>query len=406
MLPTGSFVLANPSLGSRILVRACYVTLLDAFQHPPLPNRNFIITGNPGIGKSVFSAYAMFVARRQGRTVVWRPAPTSKASEDRACYLMRPNGAVVVVPINTPELRDPNVWQIVDAQTPFVTTAPTLLVTSPRRVVYKEYRNDPSVAIRYMPLWSSAELDSLYVASYGERLAEAVYRRLGDACGGVPRMVLEHPTRGVDPFVEMEAAINRSNLELCMASDGEIEANDAQISYHLLHAHPQNDSFGQPYGAKTLRIASDWVAERLAETLAGQDEAKLVRYLRQPHEWHEGGMYGVLFELYAHRRLCRGGRWTLRALNEAALGMDQIVLERPGGLVRRRFHSVDEVDLRPGTDAEPNHVYYVPHSKSFAAVDAFIGPGFLLQMTVSTTHPINRDGLTAARRRVNGVHPS
>lgn len=178
-------------------------------------------------------------------------------------------------------------------------------------------------------------------------------------------MVLEHPTRGIDLIAEMEAALKRNNLELCMA-------NDTQISHHPLHVLSQVDSFGQPYGAKTLRIASDWAAERLAETLAALDEAKLVPFLRQPRGWHEGGIYGVLFELYAHRLFCRGGRWTLRALNDAALAMDEVVLDEPGGPARRRFHDVGEVDLRPGTDAAPNNVYYVPHSKSFATVDAFI----------------------------------
>ena len=73
------------------MVRRCYVDLCGLMQAAAAENRHpdWIITGNPGIGKTFSAGYAMWFFARQGRTIVWEPPPTD--ATDR--YLLRPDGS-------------------------------------------------------------------------------------------------------------------------------------------------------------------------------------------------------------------------------------------------------------------------------------------------------------------------
>jgi hypothetical protein len=66
-----SLVLGDPTLGDRFLVRPIYKELCQRFERNH--STKVVVTGTPGIGKTIFSAYYMWIAVHAKRTVVWQP---------------------------------------------------------------------------------------------------------------------------------------------------------------------------------------------------------------------------------------------------------------------------------------------------------------------------------------------
>ncbi|PLW42567.1 hypothetical protein PCASD_05295 [Puccinia coronata f. sp. avenae] len=134
-----SFVLGKQGLGDRFLVRPIYKELYERIEAGHFTK--WIVTGTPGIGKTFFSAYYMWIAARAQKTVVWQPFPSAGSP----FYLMTP-GAVEGLMANSTELRNalanPQTVYIVDGQAPTSCGAWTLLVTSPQQDHYKHHSKE------------------------------------------------------------------------------------------------------------------------------------------------------------------------------------------------------------------------------------------------------------------------
>ena len=72
-LANGTFFLGDPMLGSKLFIRPCYKELSEIILDGASSGawRNVVVTGTPGIGKSVFGLYLLYLLRCQGKTVVF-----------------------------------------------------------------------------------------------------------------------------------------------------------------------------------------------------------------------------------------------------------------------------------------------------------------------------------------------
>ena len=72
-LPDGVSFLGDENLGNKLLIRQCYRDLQEIiFDGAKIGTlKKIVVTGTPGIGKSVFNFYLLYLLRLQGKTVLF-----------------------------------------------------------------------------------------------------------------------------------------------------------------------------------------------------------------------------------------------------------------------------------------------------------------------------------------------
>ncbi|CAG8792201.1 18349_t:CDS:1, partial [Acaulospora morrowiae] len=137
---------------STLFIRDCYLHLSEII----FGNVNIFrwrITGNPGIGKTFLGYYLLYQLAKQNRTIIYH-------QNGRSPILF--SDKKVLTTNDTYNFRDylgrEEVWYIVDALEPMQCRAKTILVCSPQKKYYKMF-DQLGIDIRYMPVWSLAELN-------------------------------------------------------------------------------------------------------------------------------------------------------------------------------------------------------------------------------------------------------
>ena len=390
-LTDGAFWFGNHLLGSRLMVRSCYTELYSLMQKPQhtLLLHNWIVTGNPGIGKTFFSGYAMWATARQGRMVVWEPPPPGHGER----YLLRPDGTVIAGRAADHSfadvLSDPETLFVADSHGPTLVRARTLIVTSPRKSVYHEYYKQHSPNLCYMPVWTLDELLACRRGCYPQLSEAAVADQFG-IWGGVPREVLfTAPMAARQAFINQ--AIDACNVEACVLAVGQIHGPD-DIAHRAIHIMVVDDG---TYLTPRLRFASEYVASKLLDRFATHERSRVLNFLRAAEvEGSVTGLRGHLFKHWAHRTIAAGGTFRMRDLRTG--NETRIILPR---LATEVFLTLSALAVQPGR-------YYRPWQRNLAAVDALAlplnGPALLLQMTVGSTHPTKAAGVEAVLEQ---LHP-
>jgi hypothetical protein len=159
-LTAGTYFLGEEKFGTRLFVRECYKELAEVTFGIIESGSNLVIAGNPGIGKSVFLFYFLYLLR------VAEPDPTVVVYRhlEKRWYLFSKEGIFTHVGAAKGQkaldkyLTNPNTWYLVDTATPLEVKAKTLLLSSPYVQRYKEFRKT-NARIRFMPIWSKEEID-------------------------------------------------------------------------------------------------------------------------------------------------------------------------------------------------------------------------------------------------------
>ncbi|CAG8799547.1 10645_t:CDS:1, partial [Cetraspora pellucida] len=131
-LPDGVFFLGDRDYGSRLLIRNCYLQLLDLTKKDSKeggPARSvYTITGTPGIGKTYFGLFILFYIR-----CIYYKA-TVICNDQNICYGFSPEGNVQKGDVNQFEeaLENPENFYIADALMMKKYPAYKILLTSPK----------------------------------------------------------------------------------------------------------------------------------------------------------------------------------------------------------------------------------------------------------------------------------
>lgn len=160
-LPSGTTFLGLQKFGSRMFVRECYSELAEVTFGIMEGGSNLIITGNPGIGKSFFLFFFMYLLRTQApdaTVVLYRHLEDQWYLFSKDTILIASKEQLESILTIKEHLRDPSTWYLVDTATPLEVNAKTLLVTSPYVQRYKEFRKT-NADIRFMPVWSKEEIE-------------------------------------------------------------------------------------------------------------------------------------------------------------------------------------------------------------------------------------------------------
>jgi hypothetical protein len=226
-----------------------------------------------------------------------------------------------------------------------------------------------------MPIWNKEELEE--IAGFFKVSSEEWLERFR-ILGGIPRNVLERTGR--DPTQILEAACSNATLEECIKRIGpnsEI-SEKSNVIHCLIHMNST-----APFTDYSVSYASETALNIIAEAKLDEAKKKMRGLLEScEREPLTSTLLGYIFERYAIEKLAEGGTFKCRRLlagkkkgnpEESTIdikGSEQIFAERV---------SCDHIANQ----------LYVPKSKTYTGIDAWIPNVGAFQMTVSKRHDIN-----------------
>ena len=347
-----------------------------------------IITGTPGIGKSLFLIYLLWKLVKGGQRVLFIYHPVNVYYDGRGGVFMLVN----FPPYIQYSFWNNTLWCLFDAKgknEAHLSDLPYgyctfVLSTSPRRVLVNDFRKPPVPQEFYMPTWSKAELE--VIAPFYPNATE--WRDRFENLGGIPRHVFEVTTRS--PTQMLEAACMDCSLNDCIKKIGinSMITEKSKVVHLLVHVTstaPYTDS-SVCYASQTalnliVRHNGIEAKRRMHELLASCQGNPLI-----------AALCGYIFEQYAIEMLEKGGSFDCRKL---VGGFKKIKPNETNGFKRIKPNEtkldipssiktvVDKVALN-----QTRNQLHVPKTTNYAAIDAWI-PGIgAFQMTVGKKHDI------------------
>lgn len=147
-------------------------------------------------------------------------------------------------------------WWLCDSWEPSHSRARTVLVSSPRADIYNEFKKTASV--RYMPVWSSEELEDCRQRIYGNQqlLQPALLiqpehlKAMAELCGPIPRLVFKSSSSTYDQqqaFIRDIDGKLPSKTEDLMALAREVHSStkETRTSHFILHTSVHDPFFDE-----------------------------------------------------------------------------------------------------------------------------------------------------------------
>jgi hypothetical protein len=359
-----------PDVMKSLLIRQSYVGLFQRIIDN-LNNFKFhrmAITGNPGIGKSLFLFYIMWRISSMssvGSVILHRAKDRGLiyVFENERCWRTRNLGDI------DEALFLSNTWYLTDTLDPIPgeVKAVTILVSSPSEKHYNEFLKYPSNdSLRYLPVWT---LEELMQAAPLYQLSTEVVERRYCIIGGIPRYVLEKSSEDLIPVIN--SAVAKLNIEKFHLIASGLLSKEEEISHRIVH-YVVDESFNMT----TLQFSSSYTTEKALELFSKYQHQNLCNFiLYSEHSTISSGLRGNLFEAFAHRLLSNGGTYDCRSLDDGEKRCISLT-----ALVTDRF-----TDIKKCIGGK----YFIPWNPNYPCIDSIIRNSFLFQMTVSNFHPIN-----------------
>ena len=171
-----------------------------------------IITGTPGIGKSLFMIYFLWKLVKTGKRVLFDYYPDIIYYDGKGGVLKCSEGFLPSG--NELSFWNADLWVLFDAKHkeegdlgdyPYCRCT-FVLSTSPRRDMVNDFKKPPPPQVFYMPIWNEADLEIIATLFPGVTDWKERFRILG----GIPKHVLE--VTDVSPTALLDAACRQCKL--------------------------------------------------------------------------------------------------------------------------------------------------------------------------------------------------
>jgi hypothetical protein len=248
-----------------------------------------------------------------------------------------------------------------------------VLSTSPRREMVNDFKKPPPPQIFYMPLWNEAELTTIATAFPGVADWMERFRILG----GIPRHVLEVTDHS--PKALLEAACRQCELNDCIKIVGldSTITDISKVAHSLVHITSTH-----PFTKSSVSYASETALDIIVANKGAEAKHKMAELLESSAgNPLTASLCGYIFEPYAFELLEKGGDFTCRQLvhGNKKLKPADTVLTIPSSTRM----VVDKIEL-----GQTQNRLYIPKTKNYTAIDAWIPGKGAFQMTVGKTHDI------------------
>jgi hypothetical protein len=332
------------------------------------------ITGNPGIGKSVFLFYILW---RLSLIDTTQTVLLHRAKDRGLIYVFQKSGCWSTRNLGNIDsyLALYSTWYLTDTldPPPGEVKAVTILVSSPATKHFNEFLKYSSTDIlRYLPVWTLEELHATSILF--DMNQDQVSERFA-LIGGLIRFVLEKNKHDLEKLIN--EAMNKTNFGKLKYINLEEKDKINEFSHRVIHFIVDPDTFEK----QGLQFSSEFVMDEALERLGLTTLKKQSEFLLQTESVGVLGSYrGHVFEAMAHNVLSAGGTFRIRPLD----GGKVVDLE----LSKRKQQTFKKFDNVIGDD------YFRPTSKSFACIDSLILSWAFFQMTISDSHPIKMQKMT------------
>lgn len=346
--------------------------------------RHAIIIGTPGIGKSLFLFYLLWkLLQNKGERVLF------VYGDDKIYY--DGQGGVFEIdqlpPVLNHDFWTKDLWCLFDAKKkntinwlPF-TKCSFILSTSPRKDLYNDFKKEePEPLWNYMPIWTEEEMQNLATNCFPGR--NDTWRQRFEILGGVPRFVFEKIRTDATELVLIACTQCDLNDVIRIIGPHSTISDKTKVVHTLIHM----DSVA-PFDECSVQYASQTVLEIIVRKKGDEARREMQSLLASCNgNPLASALCGYIFEPYAIDLLEKGGTFTCRQLvhgNTRDITAN-FELEIPPSINVRQ--TADNVE----TGQSPNQLY-VPKTKNYTALDAWM-PGIGgFQMTVGKSHDLKAE---------------
>ncbi len=235
-LSFGKNIMPDTSLNS-LYIRECYRAIASSILEGN-GSHKAIITGTPGIGKSLFLIYLLWNLVKEGKRVLLIYGTFNIYYDGKGCVLQFESGRL---PSDTDySFWNHSLWCLFDAKSKQkadldrlpVGLSTFIVSTSPRREMVNDFRKPPPPQTFYMPVWTETELEAV-APLFPD--SNSVWHERFETLGGIPRYVLEDTTQ--TPTNILEAACRNISLKKCIKEIGlNSEISDkSKVVHSLIH---------------------------------------------------------------------------------------------------------------------------------------------------------------------------
>ena len=364
---------------SSFYIRASYREIATASVLKPFvwKRRYVVITGTPGVGKSVFLFYVFWHLMRHHQRVIFLTEVPSFYFDGQSIFECN----LLPLPGNR-DFWNSHLWVLVDSCDPTIIpglpirNCSVILVTTPRNDFIGEFRKlIPTPPVFYMPLWTFAEIE--VIAPQYPLSINWVHRF--KVLGGVPRLVLQD----IDspPETVLLNACAECSVEQCIKAvniESEV-TNKTKIAQTLIHIQSVS-----PFTAKSNKYASDVALQTIARNKWTTDRIKMQSLLSScSANTLAGSLCGYIFEPFAIKKLEAGGMFTCRELVTGNIQNREELITFP---VSIRPHLI----VKNVVAGQAKKLLHLPLTSNYPGIDAWIPGTGGFQMTVGKLHSINR----------------
>jgi hypothetical protein len=363
-----------------IMVRDCYEKLYQFIIQQLSSIKNHLVTGVPGIGKSNFCLYFLwrYLQENRGSPILF------EAEFDHITYL-DPSKSFMTNRIGCFQMRYPYLVDFAALAEPSrIIGSSTILFSSPDPRRFHEMMKDS--AIKYiLPTWSLEEL--MQLNQIHSSSLDIISRRF-DCIGGIPRHIFSSDFEIVECDVQKALSEKGGDIAKHFFLEG-FGMKDEQMSYLLIHLHPDPDPEKCYSGAKTSHtFASPFIWKKLYHL----HHRKI---LMESQNYFNGGTgaYGGSFAGYHFEFMCLDAppiAGTEQTITPLTSDIQTRILSIPSS------QKVDFNKQREQIDLQQN-IFYIPTKKIFESGDAFFWSNenelFVFQITVGRSHPVKAHGL-------------
>jgi hypothetical protein len=265
----------------RIFVRECYKEMYDLIMEMNKAEdiqkrrRRFLVTGTPGIGKSLFALY--FIKRYLDENNY--SAPFGFQRDRGVADIITSNGDLYKNVPSATYGNEENLPFFCDGVEKFEPNGPgfpklMIVTSSPDDARFKEFVKDNSVVKLTMPVWSKDELSRMYDLLELERMHERVIdieyggivkkQSLCDVYGGVPRSIQSKDGKKMIDALKKKGSIVANNFFGFNDTPG--TGPDIENSYTLVHLVPPTNNNVCNYFDNLATIASTYALDAIIKT--------------------------------------------------------------------------------------------------------------------------------------------
>ena len=374
----------------KIYIRKAYKELHELI-HGRYRQKHILVTGNPGVGKSWFCLYELFVLLEKfsasKEEFEYSEIVFESLTFNVHCVFTATgytSGEAYTSSAIDRMVDGKRAIHLFDCGTkqgePKLSLQRLIVFSSPDpKNNYQNFKKHKSPLTLYMPPWTMEELE--LVKPEGVDVAER-FR----IWGGVPRYVFNE-IYSEDQLQKVISDLKTESLYK-LATQQEMR-NSTELSHKTFHLVVKEGD----YSKSDVTFASEYVLEYVVKQLKFNTRSSILRLI-DSGECDGSAYLGELFEAFTHQKFREGGTFKMRRL--ARDGEDQVeeqlVLEKPECVV---FDDISE--LKKIRD-EP--VYLKPRKKNFESLDSVLlhkGKKIGMQITVNKSHGVKKNSLDKVR---------